>query len=276
MHKDIVEVDWLIDHLNNDSIIILDVSPKTTASNKSYAPPIEIIPGARVVSIKQQFSDQESEWPNTIPTAEDFELSARSLGINNDSHIIVYDSIGVYTSPRVWWLFKIMGHLTVSVLNGGLPAWKEQQYPSSPKPFKNPIYAPGNFVAQFNNHKHFTYENVEENLNSKVYQLVDARSSGRFNGLDDEPRKNLKSGHISKSINIPYSSVLSSGKFKSENELKKIFESHINQDQALVYTCGSGMTACIVLLANYLTYNQSLHVFDGSWTEWATRQGLTK
>ncbi len=274
MHQDIVEVQWLSNHPNYDSLVILDVSPLSMATRPSYQVPDEYIPGALKVDIKTSFSDTKSHLPNTFPSVESFEKTCHDLGITNKSQIIIYDSLGVYTAPRIWWLFKVMGHDSVSVLNGGLTAWKKEAYKTvvSPRvPNKK-----SSFKANLQREYCIKYSEVLQNLATNSFKIIDARSAGRFKGIDQEPRKTLQSGHIPDSLNIPYKEVLSEGKYKDQDELRNLFGSHFSTSDQLVYSCGSGITACIVLLACYNAFNQSLYVFDGSWTEFATRQGLTK
>ncbi len=275
MHKDIVEVKWLKEHYLESKLVIIDASPKAMVTKPDYNPPNQAIPGSLPINIKQDFADASSQWPNTTPSKEAFEKTCQQLGITNKDHIIIYDSLGIYTSPRIWWLFKVMGHEQVSVLNGGLPAWIEaglkteevKQYEHKTK---------SKYIASYDQSLRIDYHQICQNITLEKFQVIDARSSGRFTGIEAEPRKSLMSGSISNSKNIHYKQVLDQGKFKPASQLIKLFSGHFSREEEVVYSCGSGMTACIVLLAAYVSYNKSLSVFDGSWTEYATRQGLLK
>ncbi len=179
----------------------------------------------------------------------------------------MYDNLGIYSSPRVWWMFKTMGHQNVYVLNGGLPDWIENKYPTEEKQPQQ--YELGSFKAQFNSEKVKNYNFIKNNLNNERQLVIDARSSGRFNGTAPEPREGLRSGSIPNSVNIPFGDVLENGKYKSKEELKTIFSKINPENKALIYSCGSGLTACIILLAGELLLPNKTSVYDGSWTEWA-------
>ena len=276
IHKEVVSVEWLRNNLSNKNLIILDASPKKTVSGKVSTVEDLGIPNARIFDIKGKFSNQESAFPNTVPSAFQFEQACQELGINNDSKIVVYDNLGIYTSPRVWWLFKTMGHEDICVLNGGLPEWVKAGIETVKKSDLVQIFSKGNFKSKIKEAVIIEYRTVVENINSKNFQIIDARSKGRFNGTADEPRKHLKSGNIPHSINIPFQSLLENGKFKSIEELEKIFAQNASKKDRLVFSCGSGITACIVMLASEIAFKRSRYLYDGSWTEYAELQKLTK
>jgi thiosulfate/3-mercaptopyruvate sulfurtransferase len=165
-----------------------------------------------------------------------------------------------------------MGHQDISVLDGGLPEWIRNGFQTKIKTPKT--YGTGNFKANFQVKYIKSYHDILDNLNKKLFTIVDARSKGRFRGNTQEPRKHLKSGHIQDSINIPYSEVLNKGKFKSKSELKILFTKKYPNKKPLVFSCGSGLTACIVMLANSIVFNENQVIYDGSWTEWAELQNL--
>ena len=135
-------------------------------------------------------------------------------------------------------------------------------------------YKIGNFNSKFEGKYVINYEDIIDNIETKKFLVVDARSEGRFAGTAPEPRKYLKSGNIPDSINIPYKSLLENGKFKSEQELHKIFSEQTDGQTDLVFSCGSGMTACIVMLASEMAFKNSKYLYDGSWTEYAELQNL--
>jgi thiosulfate/3-mercaptopyruvate sulfurtransferase len=245
---------------------------KTNANGKALEKFDRTIPNARRFDLKNVFLDKRSPYPNTIPNPEKFELECKKLGINQNSEIVVFDNNGIYSSPRVWWLFKIMGHQKISVLDGGLPDWIEKKFQTEKEYFQT--FETGDFEAQFDTTLVVDFERVSKNTIDKKFTIVDARSESRFNGIGKEPRKHLKSGKIENSVNIPYQEVLRNGKYKPESELNKLFEKKCNDEKELVFSCGSGMTACIVMLACQIGYGNSLKVYDGSWTEWAERNNL--
>lgn len=260
--------------LSNPNLIILDASPASTASGKTSTYPDLAIPGARIVNIKADFCNKHSEYPNTVPRPDHFEEQCRVLGINTDSEIVVYDSYGIYTSPRVWWLFNVMGHDNVKVLDGGLPDWVAEDYETVSRDSIGDTMDMGNFKSHFQDKYVLGYEAILDNIESEEYLIVDARSKGRFHGTAPEPRTYLQSGNIPNSVNIPFTELLDNGRFKSKEELQTILRTEIPQNKTLAFSCGSGLTACIVMLAHEIAYGQSLYLFDGSWTEYAERQNL--
>ena len=262
MIDSLISSEWLKNNLDNPNLVILDASQQAKQNGFLNIQ----IKGARFFDIKNDFSDTNSTFPNTFPSVIQFENSCRKLGINNTSKIVVYDKMGVFSSPRVWWMFKTMGHNDIVVLNGGLPDWIHHNFETEIP--KKRTYNVGNFVAKFNSDNISCFDFIKHNIVSKNTLVVDARSADRFNSIVPEPRAELRSGHIPNSINLPYSLVLRNGKFKSKQELETIF-AVIKTDKPITFSCGSGITACIILLACDSFLNNKKSVYDGSWTEWA-------
>ncbi|WP_372769185.1 sulfurtransferase [Lutibacter sp.] len=262
----IISAKWLFENLENPNLVILDASPRENKSNLIPEFTNIKIEGAHYFDMEGVFLDKENAIPNMIPNERVFEEECRKLGINNDSLIVVYDNLGIYTSPRVWWLFKVMGHAEITVLDGGLSAWKKEYYPTE-SIAKNEIFS-GNFTAKYHADLVADAITLLENIDSKKMLVVDARSQERFGGLIPEPRENMLSGHIPNSINLPFEKVLNNGKMKPEKELKKIFKNLNIENQPLAFTCGSGITACIILLASELILENKKVLYDGSWAEW--------
>lgn len=206
-----------------------------------------------------------------LPLAADFQKNAQSLGICNSSTLVVYDNLGIYTSARAWWMFRAMGFERVFVLDGGLSEWVNQS--CSTESIQQETYARGDFEVQFKAMLVRDYSEVSEALNNRHSTIIDARGLGRFNGLSPEPREGLRSGHIPTSINLPYKDVLSQGKMKAIADLKLLFR-EIDPEKPLIFTCGSGLTACIVMLASELINKAPKAVYDGSWSEWGARYEL--
>lgn len=265
MHP-IVSTDWLLEHLNDANLIILDASmPSKLAKNK----PVSItqrIPGARFFDLKHTFSDQTSALPNTAPSPEVFTKGCQALGINKDSQIVIYDNLGIYTSPRARWLFLLMGHDNVAVLDGGLPAWMNSGKPV--EDVKEENYEPGNFKAHFQAERVKNAQQVLDHLNDPNALVLDARSEGRFTAATPEPRIGVKGGHMPNAKSLPYGNVLKDGHYKSKAALKEIFEALEVGDQELTFSCGSGITACVIMLASELAVDNPKAVYDGSWSEW--------
>ena len=268
----LVSVSWLSQNLNAPNLVVLDVSLESNIANIKVEFPGIQIKGARYFDLKRNFSDLESRLPNTLPNPKYFSLACRNLGINNNSTIVVYDNIGIYASPRVWWMFKSMGHKNIAVLDGGLPSWKNKNYPT--ESIQNRVQPEGDFKVKFNPNLLKKAFQIKENLTSKEAILVDARSNRRFCGLIPETRKNLKSGHIPNAINLPFLEVLKDGKFLSPNEISAIFKKLKIDKRPKIFTCGSGLTACILILASTLISEDNHFLYDGSWSEWGQLKGV--
>ena len=263
----LVTVEWLHKNLKNPDLIILNASqPENKHAENENLFQLQI-PGARWVDLKNQFSDVNSSFPNTFPNVQIFETAAQVMGITNKSKIVVYDNLGAYTSPRIWWMFKAMGHNEVAVLDGGLPEWIKHGF--EVEPFEIKTYAQGNFKADLNFDEVKQTKDILAQIESKKELVVDARSEGRFKGTVPEPREGLSSGHIPGSVNLPYTEVLKEGKFKPKEELQDLFEKLNPENNPMIFSCGSGVTACILYLANEIAAKVKKSVYDGSWTEWA-------
>lgn len=266
MTNPIVSSAWLQQHLNDSNLIVLEARLEQNQSNLENQNSGLQIKGARLFDIKNNFSDTNNPLPNTFPSEEKFTAESQKLGINSNNTIVVYDTLGIYSSPRVWWMFKAMGHSNVYVLDGGLPEWIKEGFPTE-KEQQTTSYPKGNFVAKFQPELIKNKEQILKNISTKKAVLMDARSSDRFHATHEEPRAGLRSGHIPGSINVPFTELQRDGKFKSKEELKEILKLN---DQPLFFTCGSGITACIVLLATELISDNPKAVYDGSWTEWGS------
>lgn len=271
VNKPLVSVDWLYNNLDNEKLIILDCTiPKVTLSNAILEDKLQI-KNAIFFDIKNSFSDNNSEFPNTVLSPDEFQEKAQALGINNNSIIVCYDALGIYSSPRVWWMFQLMGFNNIAVLDGGLPEWKKRNY-SVEKP-SNISIKKGNFTVNYQPQKIKYTKDVLNSLENKDVLIVDARSKGRFLGTEPEPRKDLESGHMPNAVSLPFEEIKQNGKMKSEAELAKIFENYKNKKE-IIFTCGSGITASILALGAAIIKQENVAVYDGSWTEWASTENL--
>ncbi|CAL2061485.1 sulfurtransferase [Tenacibaculum sp. 190524A05c] len=267
----VVSVEWLHKNIDAENLILLDATIKKVGSSEESSEKAQIS-GAINFDLKGVFLSKEREFPNTVPTSEHFESEVQNLGINNDSCIIIYDDLGVYSSPRAWFLFRLFGFTNVAVLNGGLPKWKDNGYKVVPPNEMN--LKKGNFKVKEISGKVVDFNVVSENINSQEFCVADARSNDRFLAKVPEPRKDLKGGHIPNSLSLPYTEVQHNGEMKSQDELQQIFNSINTNSKNYIFTCGSGITACILALALEITGNTNYSVYDGSWTEWASIPNL--
>lgn len=264
LKEPIIPVEWLHNNLNAKNLVILDGT-----INKQFDTSQNQIPGARFFDIKQKFSDATNPFPSAFPSEEQFQKETRNLGVNSNSAIVVYDDKGMYSCARVWWLFKAFGYNNVAVLNGGFPAWTKADYPTEPMQ----IYKgeKGNFVAKLQPEYMRFFDDVVEASKHKTHCIVDARSAARFNSLEPEPRAGLRSGIIPNSKNIPFKTLLNNqGLLKSKVELKTIFSEVINENDNIIFSCGSGITACVLALGAEIYGYKNIAVYDGSWTEWGS------
>ena len=271
MNTPLVSVAWLYNNLEDENLIILDCTiPKVTA-NKIVSEEKTQIKGAIFFDIKNNFSDKKAALPNTVLGPKEFENKAQELGIHRDSIVVCYDDLGIYSSPRVWWMFQLMGFPNVAVLDGGLPEWKANNFPVE-KPMIQKLKK-GNFKVDYQPEKLKHTDDVLNSIANKGVVIVDARSSGRFYGTAPEPRDDLKSGHIPNSVNLPFVDVQQNGKMKSAEELLEIFGDFKNKKE-IVFTCGSGITAAILALGAAIVKVKNVAVYDGSWTAWGSTQNL--
>ncbi|KAB1071896.1 sulfurtransferase [Tamlana haliotis] len=263
IEEPVVSVSWLHEHLEASNLVILD---GTIA--KVFDADSEQIPKARFFDIKQKFSNVADPFPSAFPSEAQFQEEARQLGINNDSAIVVYDDKGIYSSARVWWLFNAFGYENIAVLNGGFPEWKKSSYATE----KHQAYqgAQGDFVARLQPNFMQFFPDVKNASETKSHNIIDARSSGRFNCEVPEPREGLRMGTIPNSVNLPFTDLLVDGKLKGKEALKKAFEGLAKPEDPIIFSCGSGITACVLALGATIAGYHNIKVYDGSWTEWGS------
>ncbi|KAG5622673.1 hypothetical protein H5410_007891 [Solanum commersonii] len=231
------------------------------------------------------------QLPHMLPSKEAFAAAVSALGIENKDGVVVYDGKGIFSAARVWWMFRAFGHDKVWVLDGGLPRWCASGYdvestaPSDAilkssaateaieKVYQGQMVGPTTFQTKFLPHLVWTLDQVKRNIQDKAYQHIDARSKARFDGVAPEPRKGINSGHVPGSKCIPFPQMLDGSQtLLSREELEKKFgQEGISLDKPIVASCGTGVTACILVLGLHRLGKTDIPVYDGSWTEWATQ-----
>ncbi|HHF3130985.1 TPA: sulfurtransferase [Vibrio diabolicus] len=259
--------------LDQPNVKLLDASIRFQIPSEGKKITNKWIPGSLRFDYDNDFCLPDTNLPHMMPTEEGFNHSAQKLGLNNEDLIIVYDNSGTLASPRAWWMFKAMGHDNVKVLNGGLPAWIEAGLPVTDA--LSEAKQLGNFTGKLNKHAFLDANAILEYSNNCSASIVDARSRARFLGEVPEPREGLRSGHIPNSVCLPFQTLLSNGFIKADSELKQAFSAlTLYNDKSIIFSCGSGVTACILLLAAYQLGWRDLSVYDGSWTEWGADHSL--
>jgi thiosulfate/3-mercaptopyruvate sulfurtransferase len=273
INKPLVSVDWLFKNLNSENLIILDVTiPKVTDKKEVSLDEKHQIKGALFFDIQKTFSDENASFPNTVLSAKTFEVKAQQLGINQDSCIVVYDDLGIYSSPRVWWMFQLMGFTNIAVLDGGFPTWNSKKYPIEKS--KKQDYKKGNFSANYKSEKLKLTVDVLSAVESKSILIVDARSKGRFLATEPESRNDVRGGRIPNSVSMPYSEIMENNLMKSEEDLRLVFNEINPKNKDLIFSCGTGITASVLALGAEIAGIKTHAVYDGSWTEWGSTEGL--
>ncbi len=255
------------------NLIILDGSWHLPAAGRNaYQEYIEgHIPGARFFNI-DEISDEDSPYPHMLPSPRKFAQYANALGVDNQSFIAVYDSYGLFSAARVWWMFRYFGHDRIGIIDGGLKAWKklglslEEGTPPLPEPY-------GDFTPSTRSHLLTNRLQVETALNDKHEQIIDARPAARFRGEAPEPRPNLRLGHMPGAINLPFSLFSDSehGYVLGLDQLKTLLDQHhISATDSFIASCGSGVSACTFAFIMALLGNNQVSIYDGSWAEWGS------
>ncbi len=236
----------------------------------------EITLTARHVAIfdfDKTICDQHSELAHMMPSEALFQQAVQGLGIKQHSAIVVFDRLGIFSSPRVWWMFKSMGFNNIAVLDGGLIEWKKSGLPVVCGKEKQNINK-GDFIASYQAELIFDAKQVLQAINDSHYQIIDARSEPRFLANVAEPRVGLRSGHMPSAKNLPFSSLLKDGKMADVEQLTTLFSGVAGKQSQLVFSCGSGVTACLLALGATLCGYEKLSVYDGSWSEWGANHSL--
>jgi thiosulfate/3-mercaptopyruvate sulfurtransferase len=264
----VIQAEWLFEHLNDKNICVLDATVHLPDTGRDAAKEFltEHIPGSIFFDLSV-IADPNNPLPRKVPEKSFFEQKVSELGIDNETHVIAYDTLGLYSAARVWWLFRLYGYDNVSILDGGLKNWKQLGLPVD-----TDIRAitPAHFVGGADRNLLARKPEVLKQ-STENHQILDARTSGRFAGTEMDRYPGTRPGHIPGSRNLYWSDLLDkeSRRFLPPREIqKKIEKAGITLDQPVTLTCGSGLTACILALGLHLCGINNWKVYDGSWDEW--------
>ena len=266
--KTLVSTTWLAEHLKDPDLRVLDGSWYLPDAGRDPRAEYDEthIPGARFFDI-DEIADLRSELPHMAPPPEKFMSRMRAMGVGDGHQVVVYDGFGVNSAARVWWMFKLMGHMDVAVLDGGLPKWQAEGHPVEDM---DPVIRDRHMVVRVQNQLVRDVTQVSQAAKLGDAEIVDARSAARFRGEAQEPREGLRSGHIPGSRNVPFTELLTADKtMKQVVELRAVFEAAgVDLSKPVITTCGSGVTAAILALALERLGKSDWSVYDGSWAEW--------
>lgn len=270
----LVSTGWLAQRLGTPGLLVLDGSwyLPTAARDPRAEFVAGHIPGARFFDLDQA-SDQATALPHMLPAAEQFTRQMRELGIRRDQAIVVYDgSSANLSAARVWWMFRVFGHRGVAVLDGGFGKWVKERRPVETGALSPGT--PGDFEARLDPGAVRDLAQVRANLESRRGQLVDMRPAGRFAGREPEPRPGIRGGHVPGSLSLPYAELVSGdGTLLPPDRLKaRLEKAGLDLARPVVATCGSGTSACALILALETLGLHAHALYDGAWTEWGGRE----
>ncbi|GGI98139.1 sulfurtransferase [Neoroseomonas lacus] len=275
--ESLVSTEWLAGELGKPDLVVFDCSTFLPGEpgNKHDAFRAAHIPGARLFDI-DKIADDETDLPHMVPTPAKFARLIGALGVSNDTRVVFYDQHGLRSSPRGWWMMRLFGHDKVAVLDGGLPAWKKEDRPVESG--EAPAPAPATFVPDFRASMLKGIGDIKQIVADGSALILDARAKGRFDGTAAEPRAGLPSGHMPGAGNVPVSEMAGpDGLMKDPATLRAIFAAAgATGGRPVVTSCGSGVTACVIAFGMVRAGLAEPAVYDGSWTEWASRPETIK
>jgi len=269
----LVSTEWLSEHLRDRNVIVVDGTYHLpTLQRDAHAEYRDgHIPGAVFFDI-ETVADHSTELPHMLPGPTQFGEVVSALGIGDGDTVVVYDSAGLYSAPRVWWTFRLFGAKKVYILDGGLPNWKAEGRPLEKGDAKP---AARKFNAEMNVGPVAMLADVRMALSGDSVQVVDARSPERFAGKAPEPRPGLRSGHMPRSFNVPYGRLIENGRLASRARIEAAFtDAGVDLDKPIITSCGSGLTAAILTFALDAIGREPKGLYDGSWAEWGSRPDL--
>jgi len=275
--QDLVSADWLKGELGKPDLVLFDATYYLPPEGKDARALFDAahIPGARFFDINE-VADPETDLPHMAPTPGRAARLLGQMGVSNDARIVFYDQKGLFSAARGWWLLRLFGHERVAVLDGGLPKWRAEGGDTAAGPAPAP--APQTFWADFIARRLAGIGDVKRVVADGSARIIDARARGRFDGTAAEPRPGLPSGHMPGACNVPATELLAPDQtMLPPDALRAIFaQAGIDGSQPLIASCGTGVTACVVALGLVRAGLPEPAIYDGSWTEWASRPETQK
>lgn len=267
----VVSADWLQERLGAPGHSIVDASWYLPAQGRDARAEYDAghIPGA-IFFDHDEVVEPGVALPHALPSPRHFAQYAGSMGVSSRDTIVVYDGPGFFSSPRVWWMFHIMGAEKVYLLDGGLDGWKAAGRPLTDQPTQT---AGCLFEVDFDARRVASLEDMRRIVETGEAQIADARAPGRFAGTEPEPRPGMRSGHMPGAKNLPFLNLIDNGHLRPPEELRRVFEeAGIDLDRPVVTSCGSGVTAAVITLALETLGHTDNKLYDGSWSEWGGLQ----
>lgn len=272
--RTLVSTAWLGAHLADPDLRVIDASWYLPAMGRNGKAEYDAahIPGARYFDI-EEIADTRSGLPHMAPPPEKFVSRMRAMGIGDGHQVVVYDGLGLFSAPRVWWTFRLMGKQDVAVLDGGFAKWQAEGRPVEDMP---PVLRDRHITVQRHAALVKDVTQVAQAAKLGTHAIVDARSPGRFRGEEPEPRPGLRPGHIPGAVNLPWQTLVNpDGTMKDEGALRAAFAAlGIDLARPVITTCGSGVTAAILNLALERIGHRNHALYDGSWAEWGMYDDL--
>ena len=270
----LVSTTWLAEHLGDPRLRVLDASWYLPAANRNPRAEFRAghVPGAQYFDLDVA-SDASSPLPHMLPTEAHFTSYARWLGVSAGDWVVVYDgSGGNLSAARAWWMFRAFGHADVAVLDGGLGAWRRED--RELEQGDGAAVRPGTFTARLQPGMVRHLDAVRDAVRSGEAQVVDMRSAGRFAAVEPEPRPGLRGGHIPGSRHLHYATLVDAeGRLLQDDVLRALLAgAGVSGDpRPVIASCGSGVSACALVLALHALGRGDVAVYDGSWSEWGGR-----